>query len=95
MKKDIHPKYNTATKVSCACGNAFTTGSTQDEIKTELCSACHPFYTGKQKLIDTTRRVEKFENKKELSAKVGENRKSKKEKYSAKAEAKASKKVAK
>ena len=65
MKKDIHPKYNTEAKVTCVCGNEFTTGSTQNEIKTELCSQCHPFYTGKQKLVDTARRVEKF------NAKVG------------------------
>jgi large subunit ribosomal protein L31 len=63
MKKDIHPKYNSQTKVTCVCGNEFVTGSTMDEIKTELCSACHPFYTGKQKLVDTARRVEKFQAK--------------------------------
>ncbi len=63
MKKDIHPKYYPNCKVSCVCGNTFTTGSTEPEIKVELCSACHPFYTGKQKLVDTARRVEKFEAK--------------------------------
>jgi len=63
MKKDIHPQYNTEAKVICACGNEFATGSTMDEIKTELCSACHPFYTGKQKLVDSARRVEKFRGK--------------------------------
>jgi len=61
MKKDIHPNYNTEAKVTCVCGNEFNTGSTQEELKTELCSACHPFYTGKQKLVDTARRVEKFQ----------------------------------
>ena len=60
MKNDIHPKYYPDCKVSCVCGNTFTTGSTLPEIKTEICSACHPFYTGKQKLVDTARRVEKF-----------------------------------
>ncbi len=60
MKKDIHPKYYSEAKVSCACGNSFTTGSTQPELRVEFCSACHPFYTGKQKLVDTARRVEKF-----------------------------------
>ena len=60
MKKDIHPKYNKKTKVVCACGNEFTTGSTMDEIHIELCSNCHPFYTGKQKLIDSSGRVDKF-----------------------------------
>ncbi len=60
MKNNIHPKYNSDCKVSCVCGNDFTTGSTEPAIKVELCSACHPFYTGKQKLVDTARRVEKF-----------------------------------
>lgn len=64
MKADIHPTYHTNTVVTCACGNSFVTGSTMPEIKTELCSACHPFYTGKQKLVDTARRVEKFEERK-------------------------------
>lgn len=63
MKKNIHPKYNNNTKVSCACGFSMTTGSTEAEIKTELCSACHPFYTGKQKLVDTANRVGKFKAK--------------------------------
>jgi large subunit ribosomal protein L31 len=65
MKKNIHPKYNSEAQVICACGNKFETGSTLNEIKTELCSACHPFYTGKQKLVDTARRVEKFQAKME------------------------------
>jgi len=60
MKKDIHPKYYTDCKVTCACGNTFVTGSTMPEIRVELCSLCHPFYTGKQKFVDTARRVEKF-----------------------------------
>ena len=63
MKKDIHPTYYPDAKVKCACGNTFTTGATVKEINVELCSACHPFYTGKQKLVDTARRVEKFEAK--------------------------------
>lgn len=63
MKKDIHPKYNSKVNASCACGFSFTTGSTDAEIKTELCSACHPFYTGKQKLVDTANRVGKFKAK--------------------------------
>jgi len=61
MKKDIHPKYYNNSKVVCACGNTFTTGSTQSEIRTEICSACHPFYTGKQKLIDNQGRIERFQ----------------------------------
>jgi large subunit ribosomal protein L31 len=62
MKKDIHPEYHRA-KVHCACGNEFETGSTFKEIKVEICSQCHPFFTGKQKLIDTAGRVERFKNK--------------------------------
>ncbi len=63
MKKDIHPLYYPDAKVTCACGNTFIVGSTQPELKVEICSACHPFYTGKQKLIDTARRVDKFKKK--------------------------------
>ena len=61
MKTDIHPTYHTDVKVVCACGNTFTVGSTKESLSVELCSSCHPFYTGKQKIIDTARRVEKFE----------------------------------
>ncbi|MBW1720036.1 MAG: 50S ribosomal protein L31 [Deltaproteobacteria bacterium] len=59
MKEKIHPTYYNA-KVKCACGNEFEIGSTQKEIKVEICSKCHPFFTGKQKLMDTAGRVEKF-----------------------------------
>jgi large subunit ribosomal protein L31 len=59
MKKDIHPEYLEAT-VTCACGNSFVTRSTSKEIRIEICSKCHPFYTGKQKFIDSAGRVEKF-----------------------------------
>jgi large subunit ribosomal protein L31 len=59
MKKDIHPKYHT-TKVTCACGNTFETRSTVTDLHVEICSACHPFFTGKQKLVDSAGRVEKF-----------------------------------
>lgn len=62
MKSGIHPTYTTAT-VTCSCGNTFTTRSTKDNLHTELCSACHPFYTGKQKLVDTGGRVERFERR--------------------------------
>ena len=62
MKKDIHPKYYQVT-VSCACGNKFETRSTKKEIRLEICSACHPFFTGKQKLIDTAGRIERFQKK--------------------------------
>ncbi len=61
MKKDIHPTYHSDAKISCACGNTLDVGSTIEAISVELCSQCHPFYTGKQKIIDTARRVEKFQ----------------------------------
>ena len=60
MKTEIHPKYYPQAKIVCACGANYITGSTQSEIQVEICSACHPFFTGKQKLVDTARRVEKF-----------------------------------
>jgi large subunit ribosomal protein L31 len=62
MKQGIHPKYEEVT-VKCACGNEFTTRSTRDKLHVEVCSVCHPFYTGKQKLMDTAGRVEKFNKK--------------------------------
>ncbi len=80
MKKNIHPNYNTQVKVRCACGNEFITGSTKEKIYVEICSACHPFYTGKQKLVDTARRVEKFEERKAKTAQVSTQRKGKKAK---------------
>ena len=63
MKKNTHPDYYPEAKVTCACGHTFIVGSTQPELKVEICSACHPFYTGKQKLVDTARRVDKFKKK--------------------------------
>lgn len=60
MKKEIHPKYHTKAQVKCACGNSFTVGSTKDKIEVEVCSACHPFFTGKEKVMDTAGRVERF-----------------------------------
>ncbi|MEK7402561.1 MAG: 50S ribosomal protein L31 [Gemmatimonadota bacterium] len=62
MKAAIHPEYH-AANVKCACGNTFQTRSTQAEIHTDICNQCHPFYTGKQKLIDTAGRVERFRQK--------------------------------
>ena len=59
MKKGIHPELHLVTAV-CACGNTFETHSTKKELRLEICSACHPFYTGKQKLVDTAGRVERF-----------------------------------
>ncbi len=62
MKKGIHPEYQEAV-VTCACGNTFKTRSTKKEIRVEICSQCHPFFTGKQKLVDSAGRVEKFRKK--------------------------------
>lgn len=62
MKTDIHPSYVTA-KVHCTCGNEFETRSTKSEIRVEICSNCHPFYTGRQKLVDSGGRVERFQRK--------------------------------
>jgi len=62
MKKDVHPEYQEC-QVVCACGNTFVTRSTKKEIRVEICSSCHPFFTGKQKLIDSAGRVEKFKKK--------------------------------
>ncbi len=63
MKTKIHPTYHKKVTVKCACGNTFKTGSTEAAIEVEVCSNCHPFYTGKQKLVDTTGRVDKFQQK--------------------------------
>jgi len=63
MKQKIHPKYYDNCLVTCACGQTFTTGSTLAEIKVEICSACHPFFTGEMKYVDTLGRVEKFKQK--------------------------------
>ncbi|MCL2043017.1 MAG: 50S ribosomal protein L31 [Treponema sp.] len=62
MKEKIHPKYE-MTSISCACGNVIETRSTIKDIKTEICSSCHPFFTGKQKLVDTAGRIERFRKK--------------------------------
>ena len=62
MKKGIHPKYEPAT-IKCACGNVIETRSTVKDVQVEICSACHPFFTGKQKLVDTAGRIERFNKK--------------------------------
>jgi large subunit ribosomal protein L31 len=62
MKKEIHPKYIKST-ASCACGATFEVGSTKDNIKVEICSKCHPFFTGKQKLVDSAGRIDRFKKK--------------------------------
>ncbi|MGD9505212.1 MAG: 50S ribosomal protein L31 [Syntrophobacteraceae bacterium] len=62
MKKDVHPEYH-QTVIRCVCGNEVPTGSTKEEIRVEICSKCHPFYTGKQKLVDSAGRIERFRKK--------------------------------
>ncbi|MDA3838926.1 MAG: 50S ribosomal protein L31 [Candidatus Delongbacteria bacterium] len=78
MKKGIHPKYETAT-VSCVCGNTFESRTTVGEIKVEICSNCHPFYTGKSRLLDTAGRVDKFMKKYKIQEKKEETIEEKKE----------------
>ncbi len=87
MKKEIHPKYYSEAKIICACGNIIKTGSTVEVMKVEICSACHPFYTGRKKIVDTTGRVDRFKKiahkaaaKKEAAKKAGEAKKAKSEK---------------
>lgn len=67
MKANIHPQFNTQSQVICVCGNKFTTGSTQDVIHVELCSKCHPFYTGEQRFLDTASRIQKFQTKQNIA----------------------------
>ncbi|HPX93965.1 MAG TPA: 50S ribosomal protein L31 [Candidatus Moranbacteria bacterium] len=81
MKKDAHPKYYSDAKIICSCGAVLLTGSTQKEMRVEICSQCHPFYTGKKKVIDTTGRVDRFKKLAEKSAekkKTGVRKKSEK-----------------
>jgi large subunit ribosomal protein L31 len=63
VKEGIHPKYNNEAKVTCVCGETFTTGSTKENIHVEICSKCHPFFTGKQKIIDSGGRVDRFKKR--------------------------------
>lgn len=74
MKAKIHPAYFEDIKITCSCGNVMIAGSTKKELKTEICSACHPFYTGQQKLIDTTGRVDKFMAKIKKAQKIKEKK---------------------
>jgi len=67
MKKGIHPQYYPTAKVKCACGNTWITGSTQPELDVEICSKCHPFYSGKEKILDTRGRIDKFKKRLEKS----------------------------
>lgn len=70
MKAKIHPQWYPNAKVACACGNTFTVGSTKPEIRVEICAACHPFFTGQMKYVDTQGRVEKFQQKQKFAASV-------------------------
>lgn len=74
MKKKIHPKYYSKIVAKCSCGGEFLVGSTKEEIKTEICSSCHPYYTGKQKLVDSAGRVEKFRAAQEKAQKAREKK---------------------
>lgn len=89
MKTGLHPTYTHQAKVTCACGNTFTTGSTLEELSVEVCSQCHPFFTGKQNLVDTAGRVDRFKKLVERSGNTTVRSKR------AKLEAKKAKKVAK
>ena len=79
MKKDIHPTYYPETLAKCACGNTFKVGSTKPELNVEICSACHPFYTGKEKLVDAAGRVERFRKIVAKKAELAARRPAKKE----------------
>ncbi|MFA6908476.1 MAG: 50S ribosomal protein L31 [Patescibacteria group bacterium] len=78
MKKEIHPQYFEEAKVVCACGNTFVTGSTVSEIHVEICSNCHPFYTGKQKFVDTQKRLNRFHKLREKATVFAKEHKAKK-----------------
>lgn len=80
MKSGVHPNYHSDIQITCACGNTIITGSTKKELKTELCSACHPFFTGKQRLVDTAGRVEKFRARQKVTEEKASAAKSKKKK---------------
>jgi large subunit ribosomal protein L31 len=83
MKPNIHPKWYTEAEVVCACGNVFTVGSTKSSFRVEICSKCHPFYTGEMKFVDTLGRVEKFQKRQATAqttqAKIGAKKKKIKE----------------
>jgi len=84
MKKNIHPKYHSDAKITCSCGNVIETGSALPEMKVEICSACHPFYTGKKKMLDATGRVDRFKKMTEKAQELKKNSKVKAERKSAK-----------
>lgn len=84
MKKDIHPKYYPKAEITCSCGAKFIVGSTVEKMEVEICSHCHPFYTGQEKIVDTAGRVQKFKKRLEKTEKIKQTQKIKKEKKEAK-----------
>ena len=87
MKKDIHPTYYPEATVKCACGNSFQVGSTQATLEVEVCSACHPFYTGKDKILDRVGQVQKFRKRLEQKAATPKKPKAKRKQKKEKTEA--------
>jgi large subunit ribosomal protein L31 len=81
MKAKIHPKYYPEARIICACGNSYTTGSTSPELKVDICSQCHPFYTGEQRIVDTAGQVDRFMKRLERTADTVETIKSQQETY--------------
>jgi len=92
MKNNIHPQWYPEAKITCACGNTFTAGSTKPEIQVEICSACHPFFTGEMKYVDTMGRVEKFQAKQKAAQTQEYIKKKERKKLKEKAEKEAEKK---
>ena len=88
MKKDIHPAYIKDAHVACACGNTFTTGSTKKTIQVEVCSKCHPFFTGEHRFMDVKGRVDKFQKQQEVAKKYQAIKSAKKAKFTGKEEKK-------
>lgn len=86
MKKDIHPQYYPKAKIKCACGKTFEIGTTKPEINIEICSNCHPFYTGKEKLVDIAGRVERFKARRAKATKTVRKKSEKKAAKKAKKE---------
>ncbi|MBI5369777.1 50S ribosomal protein L31 [Candidatus Uhrbacteria bacterium] len=89
--KDIHPKFTENAKITCACGAIYEVGSTLPHMEVDLCSKCHPFYTGEQKIIDTARRVEKFKTRASAKSEKTTGKKMKREKRATQKKAKAEK----
>ncbi len=95
MKDNTHPNYYQDLQITCACGNIILAGSTRKDVKTELCSACHPFFTGKQKLLDTAGRVDKFNEKMKKMQAMKEKKESPKEEKTEESAASSTKKTIK